>query len=62
MMGKNIDSSTLDILKRKCGGETFGELKRVHDMSEKERTEYFARLQQQQAALQQQQQQQTDAA
>lgn len=56
IQGGELSQGALSILERKCGSETFKELKRVHNLPEKERNEYIAQLQQQQqAALQQQQ-------
>ena len=52
-MGNKLDKKTIALLKRKYGTE-FNELKRVHNMSEKERNEYFAAIQEQQAQLAQQ--------
>lgn len=52
MTGAEMDQQAVNILKKKVGETSFKELKRVHDMPEKERNEYMAQLQQQ---MQQQQ-------
>ena len=59
-MGTNLhNQKLLSILKRKYGTDNFNELKRLHNMPEKERLEYLAKLQEQQA-LQEQIAQQTN--
>lgn len=48
MQGEKISDNAVRVLQRKYDKETFGELKRIHNMPEKKRNEYLAQLQQQQ--------------
>lgn len=59
--GGDLSSKSVEIMKRKLGKEEFAELKRVHDMPEKERNEYIAKLQQAQLEQLQQLQEQQKA-
>ena len=48
-LGKDIkDKNVLAILKQKCGEENFNNLKRMHNMTEKERNTYLEKIQKEQ--------------
>lgn len=57
MMGAKLNPKVLAVIEKYYDSDTFNEMKRVHNMSEKERNEYIA---EQQALLQQQEQEQQE--